>query len=563
MEQIVNLNNVSGNSLFIESLGWDMPTGQTYCQASGEFTTNELASALDDDFGAAITAGDIIVNDGTNDLNSVDALAWIRSASKKYIDDRDDAISQAFAAADSDIQDELDITQLAAGLATDGTYVPRTTSNYLNSATSLANEGTLLDAQIKDNADNISTLGNALTDGLDLKVDRAGDTMTGDLNMGTNEVFSVSLPSSQNSYVNKAWVEMMMNGVAPKAQAEAATNQPLPTCTYDNGVAGVGATLTSDSTGTINPFDGITLVVGDSLVIAGQLNAFENGVYEVSVVGGPGVAWELIRRADTDGSPAAECYPGSTIPVFSGDTWAGYMFYILGESGVAKVMGTDSIDFGWTPNSTATANVQAEIDAIESALNLNTDGTFKAHVGTNYIDAAITSFEARELLDDQVKLNEDAISSNTTEIANILGTLINIATYDGAVYAKDVTRNLWLGPREVYIYGRKGNVRYKYLKVADGIYGNNSSIRIERDMAITSLTANFKHANTGTTNIQIRINGTPVAAGSFLNVISAAGETRTDLNIALVADDIVSVYCAGSTCKEPVVKLTAAYSVSL
>lgn len=227
-------------------------------------------------------------------------------------------------------------------------------------------------------------------------------------------------------------------------------------------------------------------------------------------------------------------------------------------------MGTDPIQFGWTPNSTATANVQGEIDAIEAALNLNANGTFIAHVGTNYMDAAGTSFAARELLDTQIKANEDNIETNTNDIATINGTLSDIAVYDGAVYGKDITRNYWLGPRETYIFGRKGNVRYKYLKIGgDGVLSNASSVRVERDMVITSITANFKAANVGTTNVQIRINGTPVNSADYLNVITADGETRTDLNIVLAEDDVVSIYAAGATCKEPVVKLTAAYAVSL
>lgn len=59
----------------------------------------------------------------------------------------------------TDIQDELDLTQAGAGLDTDGNYEELTGSNYLVGATSIHNATSLLDTQIKANADAIDALG--------------------------------------------------------------------------------------------------------------------------------------------------------------------------------------------------------------------------------------------------------------------------------------------------------------------------------------------------------------------------------------------------------------------
>ena len=59
------------------------------------------------------------------------------------------------------IQSELDATQAGAGLNADGTYTPDGASNYIGAATSLKNADSLLDAQIKANADAIAGLGAA------------------------------------------------------------------------------------------------------------------------------------------------------------------------------------------------------------------------------------------------------------------------------------------------------------------------------------------------------------------------------------------------------------------
>lgn len=57
-----------------------------------------------------------------------------------------------------DLQTELDDTQTGAGLNADGTYVTPSGSNYIDASTSLANADSLLDAQIKLNADDIAEL---------------------------------------------------------------------------------------------------------------------------------------------------------------------------------------------------------------------------------------------------------------------------------------------------------------------------------------------------------------------------------------------------------------------
>ena len=58
---------------------------------------------------------------------------------------------------ESGLQIELDDTQIGAGLGIDGTYTADVTTNYLTLASSLKDADKKLDAQVKVNADNIST----------------------------------------------------------------------------------------------------------------------------------------------------------------------------------------------------------------------------------------------------------------------------------------------------------------------------------------------------------------------------------------------------------------------
>lgn len=59
---------------------------------------------------------------------------------------------------DINLQTELDATQAGAGLGVDGTYTADVLTNYVTTATDLANADKLLDSQIKSNADATTTL---------------------------------------------------------------------------------------------------------------------------------------------------------------------------------------------------------------------------------------------------------------------------------------------------------------------------------------------------------------------------------------------------------------------
>ena len=69
-------------------------------------------------------------------------------------------------------------------------------------------------------------------------------------------------------------------------------------------------------------------------------------------------------------------------------------------------------------NATGVADNLAEINAIEAGAGLNTNGTFTAAVGTNYIGGATTLKGADVLLDTQIKANADAIAQNVLDIAD-------------------------------------------------------------------------------------------------------------------------------------------------
>lgn len=73
--------------------------------------------------------------------------------------------------AEAAIQSELDATQVGAGLSIAGAYVAETTSQYINSATSLKSADLLLDGAIKDVAAAVAALGSGSITALQTEVD--------------------------------------------------------------------------------------------------------------------------------------------------------------------------------------------------------------------------------------------------------------------------------------------------------------------------------------------------------------------------------------------------------
>ena len=101
-----------------------------------------------------------------------------------------------------------------------------------------------------------------------------------------------------------------------KKSPAAATTEPLPTVTYDNGNKGIGAKLTKSSNGAIGPIDGIPIKKGDLILVKNQEDEKQNGFYFVEKTGDAGTPFVLIRDPSMD---SATKFPGSKIFLPQGD----------------------------------------------------------------------------------------------------------------------------------------------------------------------------------------------------------------------------------------------------
>jgi hypothetical protein len=100
-----------------------------------------------------------------------------------------------------------------------------------------------------------------------------------------------------------------------KTPVSVATTANL-TATYNNGTAGVGATLTNSGSLTALVIDGQTPSVGNRILVKNQSTTYQNGIYSLTTAGSGSVAWVLTRTTDYD--TPTEISPGSIILVVNG-----------------------------------------------------------------------------------------------------------------------------------------------------------------------------------------------------------------------------------------------------
>jgi hypothetical protein len=171
-------------------------------------------------------------------------------------------------------------------------------------------------------------------------------------------------PASANDLVNKSYVDTLVAAGIHFHQPVRVESPINLNATYDNGTAGVGATLTNAGTQAALVIDGITMVVADRVLVYEQTTQTQNGVYVVTDIGSGSTNWVLTRSddADTYGFAGPDTLSeGSTFFVQEGATGAG-------ETYTCNTVGT--ITFG-TTNITFAQISSAQIYSAGTGLTLS------------------------------------------------------------------------------------------------------------------------------------------------------------------------------------------------
>ena len=156
---------------------------------------------------------------------------------------------------------------------------------------------------------------------------------------GLTSVTVTQDPVSSLQLATKQYVDSVAQGLDAKASVRNASTVAF-TVTYNNGTAGVGATLTNAGSLAAFAADGVTNSVGDRVLIKNQAAPAQNGIYTVTTAGSGSVAWVLTRATDMD--VWAEV-PSSFVFVEDGSTQADTGWVTTANAG--GTMGTTAINW--------------------------------------------------------------------------------------------------------------------------------------------------------------------------------------------------------------------------
>jgi len=182
------------------------------------------------------------------------------------------------------------INNVIAGVSsTMATSIDNTNSNITALSATLA-------TSIDNTNSNVTALSATLATSIANHLPLAGGTMTGAITLPGNP--SANLEAATKQYVdNLTAAAIHFHSPVRVESPDSAGNL---NATYNNGTAGVGATLTNAGTQAALVIDGVTLNTSDRVLIYNQTDATQNGVYTVTDTGSVSTNWVLTRATDAD-----------------------------------------------------------------------------------------------------------------------------------------------------------------------------------------------------------------------------------------------------------------------
>ena len=135
---------------------------------------------------------------------------------------------------------------------------------------------------------------------------------TGNVSVNFRHIVNLAEPVNPQDAATKYYVDSVAEGLDVKNSCLLATVAALPAYTYNNGVSGVGATITGTATGILS-IDSTAVTANARVLIKNESGANEpyNGIYVVTTTGNATAAFQLTRSTDFDnGAPSGEV-PGA------------------------------------------------------------------------------------------------------------------------------------------------------------------------------------------------------------------------------------------------------------
>lgn len=297
----------------------------------------------------------------------------------------------------------------------------------------------------------LETVSAALATSIANHLPLAGGTMTGSLILS-------GAPTATQEAATKQYVDNLTSSSIHFHTAVRVESLSNLNATYNNGTAGVGATLTNAGSQAALVIDGITMVVADRVLVDNQTDQTQNGVYTVTNIGSASTNWVLTRATDADSYEPGDntgLDQGSYFLVTEGNTSEGNA-YVCSNVGTIT-FGTTNITFaqfssslvysGGTginvnnsrvisvsgvPSSAAVATLSAtmatSINNSNTNITTNTNAITSINNVTTSINTVITNLSATmatsiDNSNTNITTNTNAITSINTVVTNLSATM--------------------------------------------------------------------------------------------------------------------------------------------
>ena len=274
------------------------------------YTQSQIASTADGSAGASLVGVD--QTPAFTNISGADVQAMLESI--------DSALGSAAGSTFEDdnfrIQNSGDLTKQiqfdAANITTGNTRV----ITMPDAAVDLGDIATNT-SDISTNTGNIATnAADILLRALDADVIKKDGSVafTGEQSMGSNKLTNLAAPTNDNDAARLIDVQNAQAGVKVKTPVQLASD----------------SNISDLATGAPANVDGEGVQLNDRILVTGQTDTTENGIYVVDTVGS-GSDGQWSRATDFDGTPSSEVTLGATVFVNSGTSYANTNF-ILNDS---------------------------------------------------------------------------------------------------------------------------------------------------------------------------------------------------------------------------------------